>query len=213
MSGINAGIYPLPTEIETTYNLIAENATLLDEISGLEEQTETNIIITNSTLRPVALSLNNELAGLNSDNGIFIQNDAGEFLTDSPVAKPAVATPTVLATLLLDNDGIWMVSYNFSIYTNTPDGDPTPLTSAFVTWLLNGVSLPDYTMTFYPNSAISRKNGNEIVVSGVIPIQVNEIAIELVMRVNVAPEDAGLDTTADNIYLNAVLVSPYFIEP
>lgn len=213
MSGINAGIYPLPTEIETTYNLINENATLLDEISGLEEQTETNIIITNSTLRPIALSLNNELAGLNSDNGIFIQNDAGEFYSDSPVAKPAVATPTVLASLLLNNDGIYMVSYNFTIYTNTPNGDPTPLTSALVTWLLNTVSLPDYSMTFYPSSAITRKNGYEITVSGVIPLQVNEVGSELIMRVNVAPEDAGLDTTADNIYLNAVLVSPYFIEP
>jgi hypothetical protein len=209
MSGINAGIYPLQDEINTTIELIAVNETLLDEIGTLEEQTESNIIITNSTLRPQALALATSLSSLVGDNGVFIQNDAGEFITDNGNNIPAVATPSILANIQLANTGIHLVSYNAVIKTNTADGVPTPLTSAFITWLQDGISLPDYTMTFYPNSAIADKQNFEIAISGTIPIQAIQNASDLVFRVNVAPEDALLETIADNVYLSAILVSPY----
>jgi hypothetical protein len=209
MSGINAGIYPLQDEINTTLELIEVNETLLDEIGTLEEQTESLIIITNSTLRPQALALETALSSLVSDNGIFINNDAGEYITDSANDVPAVATPSVLASIQLANTGIHLVSYNAVIKTNTADGVPTPLTSAFITWVQDGINLPDYTMTFYPNSAIADKQNFEIAISGVIPIQATQNASDLVFRVNVAPEDALLATEADNVVLSAILVSPY----
>jgi hypothetical protein len=213
MSGINTGIYPLPDIIqETLDNVAVTNSNLSEAAVFLESSNSTFNIITN-VVRPVALSTLDELSNLNDANGVFISTSAGNIQTISVPSIPAVATPTIVASLTIPNTGTYLIQYSFVVDTNdTAIGDPTPLTVALVTFLRNGNTLDsgNYNMNFYPNYAIRAKDTFGITISGTFPMYVTTSTTVLAMRVNNAPEDAALGTVAQDITLTACLISPYF---
>jgi hypothetical protein len=212
MSGINANIYPLQPEIATTLAYIAENGTLLGEIATLQQQTESEIIITNSTLAPANVSLNEILTDLYEGNGAFALQQAGRLdIYENPVPFIAVATPTAIATLNYTRLGMYMLSFNFYISTNTANGSPTPLTGLTLYFSTNGVISGEIpAQVYYPNSAISSKKDYDISVSGVVPFYVRADPTELVVLVSVAPENAGYATQCNVVFCQSTYISPYF---
>lgn len=211
MSGINANIYPLQPEIATTYTYINENATLLDEVATIQQQSESDIIITNYTLAPTNVSLNDVLVELYEKNGLFAQMDAGDLAVyEATSAFPAVAVPTEIATLNYTQIGMYMLSFNFYITTNTVNESPTPLTSLTLYFSTNGVMNGEIPFqVYYPNSAISSKKDYDITVSGTVPFYVRESPTELKLFVNIAPENALYDTTCNAVYCQSSYISPY----
>ena len=212
MSGINANIYPLQPEIASTYTYINENTTLLGEIATIQQQTESDIIITNSTLAPANESLNGILVNLYQTNSAFSLNYSGTLLRDDEEGPfPAVSTPTLIATLEYAQFGTYMLSFNFYITTNTANGSPTPLTGLTLYFKTNGIISGEIpAQVYYPNSAISSKKDYDIAVSGVVPFYVRANPTEIQLLVSVAPENALYETECLSVFCQSTYISPYF---
>ena len=212
MSGINTSIYPLPDIIQDTLDNVAVTNSNLEESATFLVSTESILNIVDNVIRVQAEAVNDELVDLNYANGLFISNAAGRCVTEYVPAILAVATPTTVASITIPDLGTYLINYSFQVNTITTAGDPTPLTSAFITWTLAGDALANnnYTMTFYPNYAIREKDTFEMTISGTFPIYVTESDSVLAMRVNNAPEDGALQTTAIYASLTSCYISPYF---
>jgi len=212
MSGINTGIYPLPDIIQETLDNVAVTNSNLSETAVFLESSNSTLNIIENIVRPVALATLDELSNLNNANGVFITY-AGDIQTISVPSIPAVATPTIVASLTISTKGTYLIQYSFVVdTTDTAIGDPTPLTVALVTFLRNGNTLDNgnYNMNFYPNYAIREKDTFGITINGTFPMYVTTPSTVLAMRVNNEPEDGALGTVAQAATLTACLISPYF---
>jgi hypothetical protein len=212
MSGVNTSIYPLPDIIQDTLDNVAVTNSNLQESATFLTSTNSILNIVDNIVSNQAEAVYDELFDLNYANGLFLTNVAGRCVTEYVIAIPAVATPTTVASITIPDLGTYLIHYSFQVLTNTPNGDPTPLTSAFITWTLAGDALANnnYSMTFYPNYAIREKKTFEMTISGTFPIYVTESDSVLAMRVNNAPEDGALATEAIHASLTSCYISPYF---